>query len=831
MSLLAKILGKGQAGATKGQLLGFSYHNKFSDYLPWVAYDEETKIYYNTDDSQGYIWECTPLVFSSEKVLHVSEALSRLQIPPFSVLQFLLHADSHIDPYLQAFKGMRDTADPLVNDAIDSYCNFLRDCSKGIPQLSNIPLRRYRLLVSLKIPSGAKVKMEDIRTLVQETLDGMHIGPRHMEPPDLLEWGRRLFNGSVSDAIDGSGQRIASLYNDHLPLGKQVILGGTLIDVSDDHMEIGGKVWCSMTPKAYPVEVDPLQTKELFGGIWGVRSENEQHRTPFLYALNIIFDNLKHHLRTKCDMVLMQSAAGSFARSLRRKQEEFTWGIDKIDQGEVFARVMPVMWFIGDSYAEADDARKCAKRIWEGNGYLIQEDRKILTSLFLSSLPMGMRANAHNLNMLERDTIADANAIVNILPIQGDFSGSNEPVLLMQGRSGQIVPLSIFSKMANNYNGFVAASSGAGKSFFVNQLAFAHYSVNTIMRIIDIGGSYKRMTHIFDGRYLDFDNASNVCLNPFSNIVDPEEDIPAISAIIMQMVYSASDEPDVPEVEHSIAKDAVLWAHAMKGERATVDDVYEYLVRFPEYLGDHKRATPEIIIHAHKMAYNMTEFTSHGQYGRYFIGDANFNIANDKFLLLELESLKAKKDLFKVVTLLVLDAVTRDLYLSDRTSRRMVIFDEAWQFLSGAGGNVMMREIIESGFRRARKYGGSFIIITQSLLDRQLFGSIGDIIWNNADYKFLLESKDYEKAVAEKLINYDRFTIELLNSVQKNKTKYSEIFVDTPYGAGIVRLAVDPFSYYLYTSDAGEMAEMEQMVAGGMTYREAIHEMVRKYRS
>ena len=231
------------------------------------------------------------------------------------------------------------------------------------------------------------------------------------------------------------------------------------------------------------------------------------------------------------------------------------------------------------------------------------------------------------------------------------------------------------------------------------------------------------------------------------------------------------------------------------------------------------------------MAFNMNEFTSHGQYGRFFIGASNFDISRDGFVLLELEALKNKKDLFKVVTLLVLDAVTRDLYLSDRSQRRMVLFDEAWQFLSGAGGNVMMRDIIESGFRRARKYGASFFVCTQSLLDRQLFGSIGNIIWNNADYKFMLESSDYEAALTEKLISYDQFTVEILKSVKKNSSKYSEIYMDTPYGSGVVRLSVDPFSYYLFTSDAKEIAEMEAMVASGMSYREAIHEMVRKYRS
>ena len=431
--------------------------------------------------------------------------------------------------------------------------------------------------------------------------------------------------------------------------------------------------------------------------------------------------------------------------------------------------------------------------------------------------------------MLERDTIASAEAICNILPIQGDFSGSNEPVMILQGRTGQICPFSIFSSNALNFNGFIAASSGGGKSFWVNLLAFSQFTAGTILRIVDIGGSYKRQSHILGGKYLDFAKGNNICINPFSNINDPEEDLSAIPDIIMQMVYSSTEAPVIPEEEQTLAKDAVEWAYQQKCTDASVDDVYEYLENY-ETFGP-QSATDTILQYAKHMAFNMREFTSHGKYGRYFVGESTFDIANDSFLLLELEALRQQPSLFKVVTLLVLDAVTRDLYLSDKSRRRLVIFDESWQFLSGASGNVMMKNIIESGFRRARKYGAGFFVITQSLLDRKLFGAIGDIIWNNADYKILLESKDYKKALDEGLIEYDPFTIELLNSVQRNKTKYSEIYMDTPYGSGIGRLAVDNFNYYLFTSNADETAEMEAMYESGMTYREAIHEMVRKYRS
>ena len=48
----------------------------------------------------------------------------------------------------------------------------------------------------------------------------------------------------------------------------------------------------------------------------------------------------------------------------------------------------------------------------------------------------------------------------------------------------------------------------------------------------------------------------------------------------------------------------------------------------------------------------------------------------------------------------------------------------------------------------------------------------------------ILESSDFEKALDEKLLDYDDFTMRILKSTKSNKPKYSEIFMDTPFGVG-----------------------------------------------
>jgi conjugal transfer ATP-binding protein TraC len=327
---------------------------------------------------------------------------------------------------------------------------------------------------------------------------------------------------------------------------------------------------------------------------------------------------------------------------------------------------------------------------------------------------------------------------------------------------------------------------------------------------------------MFGARYLDFSDRTDLCINPFTRIIDPEHDIPVIAPIIAQMVYSTTDTPP-SETEMTLVKNAVRWAWDQEGPEAGVDTIHRFLAGYRQ----HAKENGEILAAAEKLAFNIGDFTSRGPFGRFFNGRSNFDISQDEFVVLELEHLEPKKELFRVVTLQIINAVTKDLYLSDRQDPRFIVFDEAWKFLGRSGP---LQEVIEEGYRRARKYHGSFSIITQSVLDLKLFGQVGDVIRANSAFKFYLESVDFERAAAENLIDYDPFAMQVLKSVKSRKPRYSELFMDTPFGAGVGRLVVDPLSYYAFTSDAREIAEIERLVSGGRSYEEAIREMVRIHR-
>ncbi len=834
-SLFNRVVFGPDSALKKSDLRKMTDRHPFSAFLNYLAYDPETKIYLNQDNSIGMLWECSPVVYAGPKTITALEGLFRTGMPKGSIIQLLFHADSHIEPILTLYEQDTVRDNPLVSSNTRSVVDYLLQGKAGIPACSNIPVRRFRLLIAAKIPEAPGLpKIEelgdakklapllDIRRQINETLKAAMLHPRYMAAEDFLEWLRRLFNHYPA----GYPEHNFNAYDSNQPIRKQIINSDTAIREEGDHLHIGHNYFCCTTPKTIPKEVDPLQTNSLFGGIWGVVSDADQIKTDFLYTLNIIFEPLEARLHGKCNLILNQQAVGSLSPSLQRKQTEYLAATDALERGIQFVKTVPIFWVWNSDLEKSRDSCARVRRLWENQGYIMQQESLILKILFLSSLPFGLYTANGNLDALERDFVAPITSITPTLPVQSDFSGAGKPRLLFLGRKGQLVTLDFFATGVVNHNVFCCASSGSGKSFQVNFIAFNYFACGALVRIIDIGGSYKKMANMLGARYLDFQPKTTICLNPFTHIREPQEELKSVAAVFAQMAYSNSSNAVVDDTEMNLMRNAVRWAWQQKGENADADTVYQFLMEFPAMensdmteLADNQK----LIERARKLAFNIREFTSHGFHGRFFTGKSTVDISSDEFVVLELENLKVQPDLYRVVTLLVINAVTQDLYLSDRSRPRLIIFDEAWQFLDKA---AMLAPVINEGYRRARKYNGSFMVITQSLIDLENFGEVGSVINSNSAFRILLESPDFDLARKKGLIDYDDFTMALLKSVKSNPPKYSELFFDTPFGVGVARLAVNDYAYFIYTSKADEIAMIEKMVQDGQSYDQAIQQMV-----
>ena len=210
-------------------------------------------------------------------------------------------------------------------------------------------------------------------------------------------------------------------------------------------------------------------------------------------------------------------------------------------------------------------------------------------------------------------------------------------------------------------------------------------------------------------------------------------------------------------------------------------------------------------------------FTRDGVYGRYFDGPATIDFSND-FVVLELEELKAKKDLQSVVLLIVMYRITREMYFS-RERKKIVIIDEAWDLMNGGS----TAEFIEAGYRRARKYKGAFMSATQGI-DDYYKNPAATAALNNSDWVFLLRQKKESIEMLDKLgrLSMDEGMKRMLQSLRTEHGAYSEIFISSPMGSGIGRLIVDPYSLLLYSSKAEDVSAIDAKRAEGLSMSAAI---------
>eukprot|EP00456_Euglypha_rotunda_P014912 TRINITY_DN14744_c0_g2_i6.p1 TRINITY_DN14744_c0_g2~~TRINITY_DN14744_c0_g2_i6.p1 ORF type:complete len:498 (-),score=103.36 TRINITY_DN14744_c0_g2_i6:89-1582(-) len=473
-----------------------------------------------------------------------------------------------------------------------------------------------------------------------------------------------------------------------------------------------------------------------------------------------------------------------------------------------------------------------AKRLWESEPlpFMMQEESYLNPVLLAMSLPFGLYPEGRTMKLLERDLSMPVKAAVLMAPVQTDFRGGGRPALLYTGRKGQLVTLDLFDSRINNYNFIVSAESGAGKSFLLNNLCQQYYASQALIRIIDIGGSYRKLCTLCSGRYINI-GEEHLVLNPFDMGLaidgDDRQSAIAMAVAIVAEMANAATRKGVSTSQWNLIKSAVQWTIDTGRATTGIDAVREWLGAYPTHVATALDRVDHLVPVARELAFNLRDFASDGAYGHYFNGPSTLDISSDEFVVLELERLKNMPDLFNVIVMVVVNAVTQELYLSGRDRPRFVLCDEAAQFMSKSDGQDLSRlaEAFGQGYRRARKYQGSFGIVLQSMNDLLLFGGTGQVILENAATRFLLQGSTYDKAVENKILDYSGFVLDLLKSVRNNKPNYSEVFIDSPLGLGIARLVVDPFSYWINTSAPQEVAAFERLLARGASPLEAVCEL------
>jgi len=495
--------------ATEGDVTQLASRKPFSQYLAYEAYDKERREYRNVGGTFGYLWECRPLAFLTDKALESLAGLLRQEYPEKTTIQVTLFPDDGIEGKLTAYLKCKTRREEIVQKGAVRYAEHLRQGTKGLSTMSGIPVRNFRLIVAIKSPEAFR---DDRIKSIEELLYQAGLAPSHMPPAVFLDVMRRVLNSDAPMNADA--------YDENVSISKQIIQAETAIRVEREHLRLGKRYAACLSPKSMPASglLDRLAINCLIGGFSGPQEDGTQLTHKFWWTTTVFFGTKPADIRRKAGFMAAQRIGGTFAKDLAKRNVEMSQVLDDMDR-DPFVDVITSVWMFADSEEEMHKAVARTRGLWEQQRFVMQRETHIGLAMLLISLPFGLHLVKSNIVTIDRHFTMSARAAAHLFPVQADFGGRMKPVQMYVGRKGQIVEIDVFDHRANNHNFLVCANSGAGKSFMMNKLVGDYYGHGSKVRIIDIGYSYQKQTLLNKGRYVDIgQEAARLCLNPFTSV-------------------------------------------------------------------------------------------------------------------------------------------------------------------------------------------------------------------------------------------------------------------------------------------------------------------------
>jgi conjugal transfer ATP-binding protein TraC len=812
--------------------------------LPYLAWQEDARLFAldqggfgeRDEHAIGFCIETLPQTGASEEMEKVLASLF-VSCPPGTGIQISLYGSPHILPLLKT------QANLLPTSAIDAEAeglqrrnsnifrllarrridHYMKGVSESIFGHQTYLLRDFRSVISVTLPLDPELPADvdealRIRESIHATLKSAHLPGHDWGPDDLLNFVADFFDharlfagGSVAPIHWDAGQALRKQIS-NLEIASRVGDG----DIRFRKAGGAESVLQLFSVRQYPRYFRLSGMNYLIGDPYQLALAMP---CPFIITMGAVaLDYESARTRAQMKAARATQSAGSylahFQPDLQERKRDWDMVLKTFDSGRTVVGMYHQVCLV----SPVEDASRCehsVRAVWRARGFDLTKDFYLQHQALSATLPMTLTPALQNdLRQFGRINTKTADNAVMTSPLIAEWKGTQTPVMTLFGRRGQIIGFDLFDNTGGNFNFAVAALSGSGKSVFVNELTYRYLGAGAKVWIIDVGRSYKNLCELLDGEFIEFsdERQNTICLNPFSMIIDINADMEMVLPLLAQM---ASPREPLDNYGYTALGSAIKRVWDAKGRSATITDIYELLQtgRLSSE-GQYERDLS-------RLATALEPYTRHGVYASYFEGDANIQFDKD-FVVLELEELKSKKDLQSVVMQLIMYRITQEMY-RDRSRRKLVIIDESWDLMgSGSSGSF-----IEAGYRRARKYGGAFGTITQSVDDYYKNEATKAAI-NNADWLFLLRQKaeNIERLGKEGKLSLDEWLKRQLGSVSTEHGHFSEIYIHSPMGAGLGRLLLDPFSMLVYSTRAEDYEAIKRLREQGLSVAEAIEQLV-----
>ena len=319
----------------------------------------------------------------------------------------------------------------------------------------------------------------------------------------------------------------------------------------------------------------------------------------------------------------------------------------------------------------------------------------------------------------------------------------------------------------------VLGATGSGKSFLLNFLLVSSLQYHPRVLILDLGGSYRWLTAFLGGSYLEM--APSGALNPAFRL----------------RPFS------LPPTErtHQFLTGWVVRLLRLGGWTVEGDDTNEIRSRIQDlYLFSPERRTLSALARAlpGKMWPALSRWHGDGAWAGYFDHSAaGADLDLKDWQVIDLAGAAEHEDLCEAALFYLLERLRLELEdPADIARLKLMVVDEAWRYLRDPAVVAYLAESAKTW----RKRNAALVMATQSAVD--ITGTAGaEPLLESMPTKIFLANPDLPSQAGQ-LFRLNERELELVRELVPKR----ELYLRRPNSTGVLRLNVDPKSYWLYTS-------------------------------
>ncbi|MFS2730627.1 TraG family conjugative transposon ATPase [Bacteroides thetaiotaomicron] len=409
-------------------------------------------------------------------------------------------------------------------------------------------------------------------------------------------------------------------------------------------------------------------------------------------------------------------------------------------------------------------------------------------------------------------------------------------------------------KLTDNSNFFCLGPSGSGKSFHMNSVVRQLWEQNTDIVMVDTGNSYEGLCEYVGGKYIAYTEDKPITMNPF-NISKRELNIEKIDFLknLILLIWKGS-EVQIPELEFRVVEQLVTEYYdfyfngvqpypspqketlrknlsTMEKRRGTeLSQIHDKVEKLIHGLEDRRMALAVktlsfdsfyefacerldqicienniTTIDCDNFAYMLQNFYRGGKYDKILNENVDSTLFDETFIVFEVDAIKENKQLFPIVTLIIMDVFLQKMRL--KKNRKCLVIEEAWKAIA----SPLMAEYIKYLYKTARKFWASVGVVTQEIQD--IIGSpiVKEAIINNSDVVMLLDQSKFRERFDEikailGLTDVDCkkiFTVNRLDN-KEGRSFFREVFIRRGSTSGVYGVEEPHECYMTYTTERAE---------------------------